>query len=84
MSYELHAVIVNKNVTSAKPPALRVFEEARRISKNFIPLNRNFYRETTNSFRFRNIPKQQFEKGTFKSKKVNKDITLVYGKMKRI
>lgn len=71
-TYDLHAVVINKNVP---------FEEARRISKNFIEKNRNFYRETENSYRFRNLPKQKFVKDTFRSKKINKDITLVYGQI---
>jgi hypothetical protein len=73
MSYALHAVIINKRIP---------ISNAITISKDFIPQNRNFYRETTNSFRFRNIPKQRFESKSFRSKVINQDITLVYGKLK--
>ena len=71
--YDLHAVVVHKPIDVDK-----AFEE----SKKFINEERNFYRETQNSFRFRNIPKQRFEKKTFKSKKISPNITLVYGKLK--
>ena len=69
----MHAVVVHKPIDVDK-----AFEE----SKKFINEERNFYRETQNSFRFRNIPKQRFEKKTFKSKKISPNITLVYGKLK--
>jgi len=70
--YELHAVVVNKPVD---------FEKALEESKKFIKDDRNFYRETKTSFRFRNIPKQKFQKRSFRSKKLNSDVTLVYGKL---
>lgn len=72
MSYALHAVIIDKRIPLAN---------AIKISKNFIPANRNFYRETTNSYRFRNIPKQKFQKTSYRSKVINPDITLIYGKL---
>ena len=66
---ELHAVIIHKPIT---------LEKAREIASEFIKnKNRNFYRETKNSYRFRNLPKSRFS--NFKSKKINKDITLIYG-----
>jgi len=66
---ELHAVIIHKPIS---------LEKAREISKEFIKnKQRNFYRETSTSYRFRNIPKSRFS--SFKSKKINKDITLIYG-----
>jgi hypothetical protein len=71
--YELHAVIVHKPIS---------LEEASIESRKFISEERNFHRETKNSFRFRNIPKQRFQKKTFRSKKINPNITLVYGKLK--
>jgi hypothetical protein len=71
--YELHAVIINKRLP---------IKEAERISRDFIQGNKHYYRETKNSYRFRNIPKQKFKNKTFRSKKINKDITLVYGELK--
>lgn len=70
--YELHAVVVHK------PTDLEVAKEE---AKKFITKDRNFYRETSSSYRFRNIPKQKFQKRSFRSKKVNDGITLVYGKL---
>ena len=68
-SYILHAVIIHKPIK---------FEEAYKLSKNFIPINKNFYRETEQSYRFRNIPKTKFNK--FKTKVINNKISLIYGK----
>jgi len=70
--YELHAVIVHKPVD---------VEVAKEESKKFINNDRNFFRETKSSYRFRNIPKQKFQKRSFKSKKLNDGLTLVYGKL---
>jgi hypothetical protein len=71
--YDLHAVVIHKPVS---------LEEAFTESKKFINQDRNFHRETQKSFRFRNIPKQKFEKSSFRSKKVNPNVTLIYGKLK--
>jgi len=70
--YELHAVVINKD---------KGLEEAMEESKNFINKDKNFYRETKSSYRFRNIPKQKFQKRSFRSKKLNPDLTLIYGKL---
>jgi hypothetical protein len=70
--YELHAVVVNKNIG---------LEGAIKESKHFINNDRNFYRETKSSYRFRNIPKQKFQKKSFRSKKINPEVTLIYGKL---
>ena len=45
--------------------------------------NRKFYRVDANSWRFRNIPKTKFIKNSFKSKVVNKNITLIFGQLIR-
>ena len=70
MVYELHAVIISRNIPIG---------EAIKLSKEFISENRNFYRITKNSYRFRNIPKTKFLKNSFRSKKINNNITLIYG-----
>ena len=70
MVYELHAVIISRNIP---------LEEAKQIAADFIPPSRHYYRTTLNSYRFRNIPKTKFDKGTFRSKKLNDNITLIYG-----
>ena len=71
--YALHAVLV-----SSKIPYDEAFKEAQNIMKK----KKFFSRETKLHHRFRNIPKQKFEPKTFRSHKVNKDITLVVGKLK--
>ena len=35
-----------------------------------------------NHYNFRNIPKTKFEPKTYRTKKVNKDISIVFGKLK--
>ena len=70
--YALHAVVVKKPVELAR---------AKDIAKNFITEDKHFYRQTKASYRFRNIPKEQFVAKSFRSKKVNPQITLVYGKL---
>ena len=67
----LHAVVIKKPIS---------FDDAYNISKKFIDKNKNFFRETNNSYRFRNIPKTKFE--DFKSKIINDYITLIYGTLK--
>ena len=67
----LHAVIIQKSVG---------LEDARRMAQNVIRnKKKNYYRETEESYRFRNIPKTAFKPGSFVSKKVNENMTLVFG-----
>jgi len=80
MAYKLHAVIINKSVPLGK---------AKIIASDIIKdKNKKFYRETTDSWRFRNIPKTKFKDSSFikdssfRSKVINKDITLVFGELK--
>lgn len=70
MPYELHAVIISRNIP---------LDEAKEIATQYIPSTRHYYRTTQHSYRFRNIPKTKFNKGTFRSKKLNDYITLIYG-----
>lgn len=65
----LHAVVVKKPISLA----LARFRAQRFIGDK----NKTFFRETEDSFRFRNIPKGHFK--DFVSKPVNEDITLVLG-----
>jgi len=72
---ELHAVIINKDLKLTK---------AKKIAKDIINNDkRKFYRETNDSYRFRNIPKQKFVQTSFRSKPINKNVTLVFGKLKK-
>jgi hypothetical protein len=71
--YALHAVIIKKPVE---------LDEAKIIAKSFIKdPKKKYYRETANSYRFRNISKQKFEE--FRSHPINENITLVFGKLKK-
>lgn len=70
----LHAVIIDKSIP---------LEKAKKMAGDIIKDdNRKFYRETTDSWRFRNIPKTKFKDSSFRSKVVNKNITLVFGELK--
>ena len=69
----LQTVIVDKSVG---------FDEAKKISQQIIKnKKRNVYRETSESLRFRNIPKTKFKVGSFVSKKLNDKVTLVFGEL---
>ena len=71
--YALHTVIIKKPVE---------LDEAKIIAKSFIKdPKKKYYRETGNSYRFRNISKQKFEE--FRSHPINENITLVFGKLKK-
>lgn len=65
----LHAVIVKKNV-----PLAVARLRAQKIIKN---KDKTFFRETEDSYRFRNIPKTFFK--DFITKKINEDISIVLG-----
>lgn len=65
----LHAVIVKKPVK---------LSEARTVAQEYIKdKKKRFVRETEDSFRFRNIAKNQFS--DFITKKINDSISLVIG-----
>jgi hypothetical protein len=72
--FKLHTVIVKRPVSE---------EEINKIHNEFIKnKNRNFMRVKVGSIHMRNIPKQSFIKNSFKSKKLNDKITLVFGQLK--
>ena len=71
--YGLHAVIIKNSIP---------FDEAEKKAKDITKKKKIFVRKTKDSYRFRNIAKTKFEKKTFRSKKIDKDITLVFGKLK--
>lgn len=65
----LHAVVVQKPISLAL---------ARLKAQKFIKdKKKTYFRETEDSFRFRNIPKGHFK--DFVSKKINDEITIVLG-----
>ena len=72
--YKLHAVIIKSSVP---------FEEAQKMAQDIIKdKKKTFYRLTTKSYRFRALPKTKFNKSSFRTKKINKDISLVFGELK--
>jgi hypothetical protein len=71
--FKLHAVIVKKPVTE---------EEIKKIHNKFFNNKKHLMRETKTSIRMRNIPKTKFEKGSFKTKKLNSKISLIFGILK--
>lgn len=73
MPWALHSVIVHKNVP---------FETAQKYAMDIInDPTKTYYRIDSDSYRFRNYPKTYFDSKTFKSKVVNKNITLVFGEL---
>ena len=72
-SWGLHAVIIKKSVP---------LEDAVAMAKDIIKKPDFKKRETKASYRFRAIPKTKFNPKMFRSKKINKDITLVFGELK--
>lgn len=70
MSYSLHAVIVKKPIE---------LKQAKQSAKHFITDKPLKYRETKTSYRFENYPKGEFEPKTFRTKKLNKDVSLIFG-----
>ena len=74
-NYALHAVIINKDIG---------LEEAKKKAQDIIKdKSKTYYRETTKSYRFRNISKQKFKPKTFRSKKIRgQPITLIFGELK--
>ena len=73
----LHAVVLKKPKYKSKDEALK--EAYHLFPKEKV---KKFVRETPSSFRFRVVPKTKFKKTEYKSKKFNKDITAVFGKLK--
>ena len=72
--YALHAIIIKKKAFNKNDAELE--------ASKFSDKNGMFMRETKLSYRFRNIPKTKFEPKTYRTKKINKDISLIYGKLK--
>ena len=69
----LQAVVVNKDLGIVE--ASRIFNEItqNKHKKNF------YYRTTEHSIRFRNIPKTRFDRKSFRTKKVDEDVILIFG-----
>jgi hypothetical protein len=71
---DLHAIIIKKKGYDKNDAVVE--------ASKFKTSKGMFMRETKLSYRFRNIPKTKFDPKSFRSKKINKNITLVYGKLK--
>jgi hypothetical protein len=70
----IHRVNVNKNLP---------FEQALKHARNILKTKRKFKEKVVgNSYHFRNIPKTHFKPRSWKSKKINDDITIVFGELK--
>jgi Tfp pilus assembly ATPase PilU len=70
----LHVVIVKKPID---------LEDAEEMASSIIKdKNKTFYRETEDSYRFRNIPKTRFKLDSFVSKFINEKLTLIFGHLK--
>ena len=68
----LHAVVIHKPVRLG---------EARELSQQIIKdKDKTFYRETEDSFRFRNIPKDKFS--SFVTKKIDEKVSIILGHLK--
>lgn len=71
--WALHAIIINKRIP---------LDQAKETAQNFIKNeDKKFYRIAKNTYRFRNYPKQNFNK--FRTVKINPDISTVYGRLKK-
>ena len=72
--YGLHVVIFKKpyDLNDAKVKAQEFIKDKKK----------KYYRETSTSFRFRNISKQKFKPKTFRTKKINENISLIFGELK--
>ena len=73
-NYALHAVVISKSI-----PLEKAKEEAHNIIKD---KKKKYYRETKQSYRFRNISKQKFKPKTYRTKKINENTSLIFGELK--
>lgn len=72
----LQAVIIHKPIE---------FKDAYFMAQNVINnVRKTFVRETSTSYRFRNIPKTEFIPNSYVSKKINDKMTLVFGKLNEV
>jgi hypothetical protein len=69
---DLHAVIVHKPFP---------LDQARQTARDIMKTNNDrFMRETSTSYRFRNIPKTKFS--SFFTKVINPQVSLIFGHLK--
>jgi ABC-type antimicrobial peptide transport system ATPase subunit len=70
--YELHDVIIHKPIK---------LSDAIEIAKTIIHKEK-YFRETDKSYRFRNIAKTKFKPESFRTKIINKKVSLIFGELK--
>lgn len=72
----LHAIVFKKPIYKSKEKSLA-------MAKDLYPDEniKGFVRETPTSFRVRVYPKTLFDKTEYKSVRLNRDITAIYGKL---
>ena len=70
MVYEIQVAIIKKEVG---------LEKARKIAEEIIKKDNPFYTETADTYRFRNLAKTKFVPSSFRTKKVNDRVSLVFG-----
>ena len=69
MEYLLHDVIIHKPFP---------LDQARKLARDIMESNKDKYmRETSTSYRFRNIPKTKFK--SFFTKVINPQVSLIFG-----
>jgi hypothetical protein len=73
MVYEIQVAIIKKEVG---------LEKARKIAEEIIKKDNPLMRETEDSYRFRNLPATKFVPSSFRTKKVNDRVSLVFGERK--
>jgi hypothetical protein len=74
INLQIHSVNIKKTVP---------LNDAKKMARNIMKTTKDrYYRETKNWIRFRNIPKQKFNPKSYVTKKINKDIEIVFGKLK--
>jgi hypothetical protein len=73
MPYEIQVAIIKKEVGA---------EKAKKIAEEILKKDNPFMRETEDSYRFRNLPKTKFNNSTFRTKKINDKVSLVFGERK--
>ena len=73
MPYVIQVAIIKKGVG---------LEKAKKIAEEILKKDNAFMRETEDTYRFRNLPKTKFKSDTFRTKKINDKVSLVFGERK--
>jgi len=71
--YQLHAVVINKRMSK---------KEADQHARHILKKNKLTGRETSNSYRYENINKKYFIPTSYRTQKLNNDVSLIFGKPK--